>query len=39
MGTKASSLMVNTLKYKESRASNENVKCFYIEVLSEVYLQ
>lgn len=40
MGIKASSLTVHMLKYKESRASNENVKCFfYIEVLSEVYLQ
>jgi len=27
------------LKYKESRAANENVKSFYIAALSEVYLQ
>lgn len=39
MGTKDSSLTVNTLKHKESRAANENAKCFYMEVLSEIYFQ
>lgn len=46
MGTKASSLTVNALKYtllivnvKYTRASNRNVKSFYTQVLSEVYLQ
>lgn len=39
MGTKDSSLTVNVLKYKESRAADEDVKRFYMEVLSEIYFQ
>lgn len=47
MDTKASSLIVNVLKYtltignvvKYTRASNRNVKSFYTQVLSKVYLQ